>query len=230
MVFPEPVGWGGKRARAGRPAKLRGRPGVSHLAREKFDGSRHPVLVSVRTGPEVGSLRRDDLRAILFDALRASNARGWIAIIDFSILSNHLHFLIECADEKALSRGMQGFLIRLSKAINRALGRRRGTVFPDRYHSEVKRTPTEVRNAVLYVVNNFRKHLAESGLAMANDWIDPFSSGRWFDGWRAATALAEPAESRPVAEPRTWLRREGWRRAGPAFACYATPGRDADAA
>ena len=222
IVFGAPRTWGGKRRGAGRAPKG-GRPGVPHVRREAFDGTRHPVEVTLRVAPEVGSLRREALKAVLLDALSASNRRAWIAVVDFSILSNHLHLIVECADEKALSRGMQGLKIRLAKAINRALGRRRGTVFPDRYHSRVLDTPTEVRSALLYVVNNFRKHLAERGLGLPNDWIDPFSSGPWFDGW--ADPPQEPPDTRPVMSASTPLRAFLWRRAGPPFRRYDTPGR-----
>ena len=52
---------------------------------------------------------------------------------------------------------MQGLLIRLAKALNR-LWRRDRSVFSDRYHDHVLRSPWEVRNAVQYVLNNARKH------------------------------------------------------------------------
>ena len=221
IVFGAARTWGGKRRNAGRAPKG-ARAGVPHRKRQTFDGTKYPVEITLRISSEVGSLRRETLKTVILDALRASNARGWIGVTDFSILSNHLHLVVECADEKALSRGMQGLKIRLAKAINRALGRRRGTVFPDRYHSRVLRSPTEVRNSLLYVVNNFRKHVAEQRLGLPNDWIDDFSSGPWFDGW--ALPPPEPPEARPVGHPKTYLRRFLWRRAGPPFRRYDTPG------
>src|SRR6185503_2521837 len=94
---------------------------------------------------------------------------------------------------------------RMAKAVNRALGRV-GRVWADRYHARLLRTPREVRNALVYVLNNFRKHLRGSrGLA-------PCSSARWFDGWRTATGRV--MEASPLARASTWLARVGWRRLG----------------
>jgi hypothetical protein len=104
-----------------------------------------------------------------------------------------------------LSRGIQGLAIRAAKAINRALGRH-GRVWDDRFHAHMLKTPREVRNALLYVLNNFRKHMrGASG-------IDPCSSGGWFAGWRERSASKESMA--PVAPARTWLARVGWLRHG----------------
>jgi hypothetical protein len=70
----------------------------------------------------------------------------------------------------------------------------------------VLRTPREVRNALVYVLNNFRKHVRGARS------LDPCSSARWFDGWRGG--LMKVADSPPVAKARTWLARVGWRRRG----------------
>jgi hypothetical protein len=47
------------------------------------------------------------------------------------------------------------------------------------------------------------------------------SSGPWFDGWRGEVIVPSstvrttgPPDEPPVAEPRTWLLRTGWRRYG----------------
>ena len=101
---------------------------------------------------------------------------------------------------------MQGLGIRLAKAINRRLGRR-GRVWAERYHGRALRTPREVRIGLVYVLLNGRKH------GVIGRGIDPCSSGAWFGGWRERIELSrEPA---PVARPRTWLLRVGWRRTGP---------------
>ncbi len=98
--------------------------------------------------------------------------------------------------------------------------RRRGTVFPDRYHAEIIKTPRQARNALAYVLNNWRKH-REDRAGAARAWrIDPFSSAWCFDGW--AERADEPfvwklrASYEPMTTwlPRTWLLSEGWRRYG----------------
>jgi hypothetical protein len=65
------------------------------------------------------------------------------------------------------------------------------------------------------------KNVAPLGRARG---VDLFSSGRWFEGWRTGTP-ARPSADPPVAEPRTWFLRRGWRLHGlidpneiPAFA------------
>jgi hypothetical protein len=121
------------------------------------------------------------------------------------VRADHLHLLVEADVVRALSRGLQGLAIRVAKAVNRMLGRQ-GAVWGDRCHARALRTPREVRHALVYVLQNWRKHVRK---ARGVDW---YSSAVWFDGWR--TAAARPAGSAPVAAARTWLARIGWRRHG----------------
>ena len=79
-------------------------------------------------------------------------------IVHASIQREHIHLLIEAETKGELSRGMQGFTISAAKQVNRALGRKNGRVFSDRYHSEVITTPRRARHALAYVLNNWRKH------------------------------------------------------------------------
>jgi hypothetical protein len=105
---------------------------------------------------------------------------------------------------------LQGLAIRVARAVNRDLDRR-GRVFGDRYHAHVLRTPREVRNAIIYVLQNWRKHVPGAR------GLDLRSSARWFDGWRESISMlrSRPCpSSSPVAAPRTWLARVGWRRGG----------------
>src|SRR5262249_43649396 len=90
--------------------------------------------------------------------------------------------------------------------INRIL-RRCGAVWADRYHARSLSTPREVRNALIYVLNNWRKHIPGAR------GLDVRSSAAWFDGWR--TTVRRPEGRSPVAVARTWLVRIGWRRHGP---------------
>jgi hypothetical protein len=126
-------------------------------------------------------------------------------VIHFSIQSNHVHLLAEAETGPALARGMQGLAIRLAKAVNRLLGRH-GRVWSDRFHARPLRSPTEVRNGLIYVLLNGRKH------GVSGCGIDPCSSGPWFAGWRER--IATPADLPPVARARTWLLAVGWRRKG----------------
>ena len=45
--------------------------------------------------------------------------------------------------------------------------------------------------------------------------IDPYSSGRWFDGWEEGVRAPPPDDSIPaVTGPTCWLLTTGWRRYG----------------
>ena len=103
---------------------------------------------------------------------------------------------------------MQGLCVRIARALNR-LWSRRGTVFGDRYHGRILKTPREVRSTLRYVLRNHANH----GIQLRGP--DPFSTGPWFDGWmgRVSHELGVAAYS-PVPPPRTWLARLGWKRWG----------------
>ena len=217
----KPTGHGGWRPGAGRP---RGRKTVSHDARERF-AARHPLHVTLRIKPGVQSLRRGKVCATVRAALTAGGHKPTFRVVEFNVLSNHLHLLVEAEDTVALSRGMQGLSVRLARRINRLLGRT-GALFASRYHARALRTPREVRNALRYVLLNARHHAAERGRQLARDWIDPYSSAPWFDGFHAyprsrGHACPPPdwlaflqRQARPTATARTWLLATGWRRHG----------------
>ena len=197
---------GGKRKGAGRKPNGK-RPGVAHRVREEINRL-IPCHVTVRLQEGLPSLRRERERRVVIEALRAGKKRFGLTLVHYSIQSNHLHLLVEVAQAKALARGMQGLLVRIAKRLNR-LWERRGKVVADRFYSRLLQTPREVRNALVYVLNNFIKHrrrLPETGL-------DRFASGWWFSGWlevkgRAFTRLT------PVMAATSWLLKVGWRRYG----------------
>ncbi|WP_394831324.1 transposase [Pendulispora rubella] len=151
---------------------------------------------------------------LLVQSIREAS-RAEFRVVQFSVQYDHIHLIVEGHDKESLSRGMRGLSIRLARAINRGL-LRRGPVWKGRYHAHPLTRPREVRNALLYVLMNHRKHGASPA------WLDPRSSAVWFDGWRR-DALFEPALrdldwvaglTPPVRPARTWLVREGWRRHG----------------
>ncbi len=167
-------------------------------------------------------------------AMRAGCEKFGFRLAEWSLQANHIHMICEADDEVALGRGLKGVGVRLSKKVNGVQGRT-GSVLTDRYHAHVLRTPLEVRNALLYVLSNVRKHEAALGrygprpgryapLPPAGATpVDPASSAPWFLGWRAIDVHGSPvvwisAEVRdspaPVAEPRSWLLREGWKKHG----------------
>ena len=76
-------------------------------------------------------------------------------MLQFSVQTNHVHLLVEGDGTIELRRGIQGLAIRVAKAINRRLGRD-GHVWDGRYHARVLRSPREVRNALVYILQNWR--------------------------------------------------------------------------
>jgi putative transposase len=194
--------WGGPRRGAGRK-RTGPKDRVSHRAREALS-DRHPVHVTVRLREGLPSLRRDAAREAIERSFRAGCERFGFRLTQYSLQSNHVHLIAEAGDERALSRGMKGLLVRVARALNR-LWARKGSVFADRYHTHPLRTPREVRAALAYVLHNARRH----GLRVLG--IDPYSSGRWFDGWSRRLVFATRS---CAARAQSWLLRIGWRRHG----------------
>jgi hypothetical protein len=167
--------------------------------------------VTLRAIPGLPSLRAGHLFPDVRRALGAS-AKAAFRLVHYSVQSNHLHLLVEADSTAALARGVQGLAIRLAKAINRTL-RRHGRIWSDRFHARALRTPREVRNGLVYVLMNGRKH------GVSGRGLDPCSSAMWFEPWR------EPGTApTPVVKARTWLLGVGWRRAG-SLRLDATPAR-----
>ena len=95
--------------------------------------------------------------------------------------------------------------------MNAAL-KQKGQVFADRYHPVVLNSPRQVRNALCYVLNNWRRHREDEGRAV----VDFYSSGIGFDGWRVPVDRRITAESEllPIKFAHGWLLTRGWRRHG----------------
>ena len=167
---------------------------MSHLRRPSF-APRHPVHVTLRLLSGVGFLRAFSRVRAIEQALREIKHRSGMRVVHYSIQGNHLHLIVEIDDPVILPCAIQGLSVRLAKTLNR-LAARSGKVFLDRYHAHVLKTPREVRNAVRYVVENFRHHLRED---VAPSGADPCSSAAWF-----ATRFTDDV---PIASPRTWLLR-----------------------
>lgn len=202
LQFPVPATWGGRRARAGRKS-LSSRPEKRHAARPAHD-IRFPILVTIRARPKLPSLRGLPTFDAFSVALGRAN-RVDFRVNHFSVQTDHVHLIVEASSREALIRGLQGLFGRTARALNRHW-QRIGKVWNARYHSRALATPREVRNGLVYVLLNFRKHLRVS------TGTDPRSSAPWFDGW--SSLPAQCAAPCPVARPKTWLGATGWKRAG----------------
>jgi len=211
--------WGGKRRNAGR--KPNPHPKTPHRRRPKHYFG-HPVHVTLRAG--LASLRSQ----LLFPTVRIAIARATrhapdrFRIVHYSVQSNHVHLIVEAAERRALTAGVHGLEARITRYVNELL-LRRGALWADRWHGRALKSPREVRNALVYVLANFRKHSARP----VPRGVDPCSSGAWFHGWRgiraergppplAGRAWPVPAtdEKVPVSAPQSWLLRKGFLRAG----------------
>ena len=223
---------GGKRRGAGRPPKG-ARAGSPHTKRPYLN-ARCPVHVVLRTVDAVGRLRRRGAYQAVREATLITARRDDFRIIHLSIQHNHIHLLVEANDSRALAKGMQGFQISAAKHLNAAISKgkpgppRRGTVFPDRYHAEIITSPTQARHTMSYVMNNWRKHREDLAAPMSTWTIDWFSSAAMFSGWEEygdePFLWRGPPTYDPlvVYQPRTWLLREGWTKAG-SISCHDTP-------
>jgi len=207
---------GGKRTGAGRPKTGRA-VGVVHRRRSDVKKSL-PIHVTTRFAREVGYLRTHKVYRVIRRALAAACQRRGFRICHFSLQRNHLHLIIEADSPAQLHKGMTGLLVRIARTLNRLRGRS-GQVFPDRYHHAVKRTPTDVRNALRYVLANARHHAhpVHDKHRLAAGYVDPFSSAPYFDGWSPKSrphVSAPEDDDDPTAAPRSWLLTTGWRRLG----------------
>ena len=91
---------------------------------------------------------------------------------------------------------MQGLGVRIAKALNKLM-QQHGSVFADHYHSRLLRTPTELVNALAYVLGNYASHFG------GKPGADRFSSATY----------DAPMRERVLCVPRIWVIRDGWRRA-----------------
>jgi REP element-mobilizing transposase RayT len=209
---------GGRRPGAGRP----NRSGLkAHVKRPEFT-DREPLHVTLKLRPGLPGLRRKGVFDCLVQALSEAKERG-LHVVHFAILSNHVHLILD-PPKKPVSRLLQSFSISFARRFNRLAGRE-GGVFLSRYDLVVLRSPTQVRNALAYVLTNESKHRGAARPAFA---LDPFSSAILFKDWRrllgespkfvrsnwSETAMLNRVEA-ITANPKTWLLRTGWTKAGP---------------
>jgi len=173
--------------------------------------ARYPVHVTLKAVAGAPYLRRGVCFRAVRSALAAGKAKLGFRLVHFTVQGNHLHFICEADDRMRLARGMQGIAILVAKRLNARLDRK-GKLFAERYHARILRSPRQVRNTLVYVLNNSRRH----DPTISKYWIDPLSSAPWFTGWKHA--VRDPSTRRegppPIVPAATWLLQTGWRRGG----------------
>lgn len=203
---------GGARKGAGRKRKA-SRKRVDHRARRTIDRN-HPVHVTMRFRAGLPSLRERGPMSTIRNVLVAARGRFDLRVIEFAVLWNHIHVIVEVESSECLTRGMRGLTTRLAIHLNRCFDRS-GKIFDDRYDAHVLESPLETRNGLVYVLNNFRKHMRGKGRKISAEWIDPCSSGSSFTGWSDPRLCRKlPGPDAPTLPARTWLLRDGWKRHG----------------
>jgi len=110
------------------------------------------VHITVRVRKGLPSLRGSVLASLVLKCFEAGNERAGFRLVHFSLQTTHWHLICEADGTAALSAAIKGLNVRIAKVINKRLGLK-GPVTEDRYHLEVLRSPTQVRNAVRYVPN-----------------------------------------------------------------------------
>jgi putative transposase len=172
---------------------------------------RNSVRVTMRIEKAVGYMRKRNMYRAIRRATLQSFAKQLIRIVHLSIQGDHLHAIVEATSSEDLALGIKGFQVSAARHVNRACGRK-GRVFADRYHVEQLRNPKMVRNAIAYVINNWRKHGEDRGSAVS---IDPYASGASFTKWKVAPKVISVDEEPLVVSPASfWLLSVGWTRHG----------------
>lgn len=213
LKFAKISGWGGRRTGSGR----KNRSGeVSHRTRPRVSG-RFPLHITCKLRPGLKGLRSTRLHAEFQKCLRKAKIKG-LRVLHYSILNDHLHLYVECSSNKDLASGMNSLGSSFGRCVRKQSGET-GKVFRGRYHVRALKTPRENRNALAYVLLNRAKHQKVFA------YYDPYSSGAFFNDWRRLLGreigprlcdwkIRERPLPAYLAEPRSWLAREGWRRAG----------------
>ena len=148
MVEPETRRGPGRPRKPGDFPRHEARPSVS---------AKTPLLARIRVQPSVWRLDGRRMLPAVVNALAESADRFGTRFVFYRIEKDHLLLLLESPDRVSLERAMQGFGIRLSKALNRVMGSA-GSVFAERYHLHVLETPDEVADALYRVLHEPRPH------------------------------------------------------------------------
>lgn len=179
--------WGGKRRGAGR--KRIHSKGVAHRKREKVV-LETPLHINFKYN---ASIRNKACLKLLKKAVLNARKKG-LSIRHFSLQHNHIHLIVEAANNSILESGMRSLTVTFAR------GLQKGKVQKERFHLHVLKTMREVKNAVLYVVYNDRKHMNEKMVTEYSSlqfckWLLGWSLESWMDparSWKLKRAETPP--------------------------------------
>ncbi len=175
-----------------------------------------PVHITVRVRDGTVKLRYKRAFRIVRGGIVALADKIRFRVIEYSVQGNHLHMIAEGDDTYAVSRAMRSLSIRIARRINQLMGVS-GRRIDKRYHMRVLRTPHQVRMALAYVLNNYRRHAAQGKRRCPRGWVDPCSSAIWFPDWMSRPKPARdpcPDLPRGTVPARSDLLRILWKALG----------------
>ena len=161
--------------------------------------------MTVRRREGLPSFRQQRVLDLVHALMRKKNDDSF-QIVHYSIQSNHIHFVSEARDRRAVTRKMQGFMVAFAKRLNKML-ERAGKVWADRYYARDILGSREMKNVLSYVFHNAKKHgVIQKGART----LDMFSSAVLFEGWDEKF-LRFGFDDWPRPRPRTRMLRSWWR-------------------
>jgi REP element-mobilizing transposase RayT len=195
----------------GRPARsVKSPTAVTHTARPSL-GKKAVLHLTLKLRRGLPSLRRGKTFKAIAKSFYSYSRGDGFRLTQFSVQGDHLHLIAEADSKPALSRAMHKLAISLSRRLNglwkRLTGAWTGKVFKERYHEHALESPLEVRRALLYVLQNGKKHGAVN-----SDTRDFYSSAYYFDGFKKIAPKAMPEGL--LARATAWLLTTGWRELG----------------
>ena len=190
---------------------------MPHETRAAHDAN-HPVHVTIRRVALGPSFRTQLVCGAIRRVIAATKGKG-VRVLHYSVQENHLHLMVEAKNAADLSNQMRTLFSRIAFAVN-AIAQRHGRLFRDRHHRHALKTPREVRNALVYILFNDRRHHAHPPSALgATPTVDRCSSVYWFHDWapsdKPPASCILPLSESPTSRPETWLARWGWHRGAP---------------
>ena len=161
------------------PSKSWGRSERSHVPNRRRPKVKDDALhVTMHLIDGLPNLREPRAYRRIAGAIGQCQERFGCRVVEYSVLSNHLHLIVEAENEAKLAQAMKGLKVRIAKALNGLWGRA-GSIFRERFFARVLTGLQEIRRALRYVLLNARKH----GIPIPTDTPDPCSSGPWYPFW-----------------------------------------------